>query len=173
MERILVSTDVYREPAAVFEAVASFEDYPAYASHLDRVTVDGDGGVGTDYELHFSWWKLSYAVRSTVTEIEPPERLGWRLTADLDAAGEWRLEPIASADGDDGAATRLFFEATYDPHTADPDAISLPRLVSLGWVIDRVRPKLYDEAERVLERLVADVEGRPREIELTVHETPG
>lgn len=170
MERILLSTDVYREPVVVFEAITSFEDYPAYASHLDRVAVDGDGGVGTAYELHFSWWKLTYAVHSTVTEVEPPTRLGWRLTEDLDAAGEWRLEPISTDEGD--AGTRLFFEATYDPHTADPDAISLPRFVSLGWVIDRVRPKLYREAERVLERLVADIEGEPRDIQLTVHETP-
>ncbi|WP_254862393.1 SRPBCC family protein [Halovivax gelatinilyticus] len=174
MDRILLSTVVYREPAAVFEAVRSFSNYPAYAEHLDEVTCDGDGGVGTRYGLHFSWWKLSYTVRSAVTEIDEPRRLGWKLTADLDATGEWRIEPL-EPDGrpDIDEASRLYFEVRYDPHSADPDTVSLPRFVSLDWVVRRVRPRLYDEAERVLGRLVEDVEGDSRNVELVVHDAPG
>jgi hypothetical protein len=51
--------------------------------------------------------------------------------------------------------------------------LDLPRFVSLDWVVGKVKPILVEEAERVVERIVADVEGRRREVELVVHEVPG
>ncbi len=174
MDRILLSTIVNRDPETVFEAVRAFPDYPTYAKHLDSVTATGSGGAGTRYALHFSWWKLSYTVNSEVIEVEEPNRLAWRLTADLDATGEWRVEGLSADEHDgDGPASRLYFEVRFDPHSADPDAVSLPRFVSLDWVVRRIRPRLYDEAERVLSRLVADLEGSPRDIDLVVHDAPG
>lgn len=174
MDRIVLSTLVYRDPAVVFETVRSFTNYPAYTSVLDSVTAAGDGEAGTTYDLHFSWWKLSYTAHSEVTEVAEPSRLAWRLRSDLDAAGEWRVESEpAAAPVDEPTASRLFFDVAYDPHSADPNAISLPRFVSLDRVIGLVRPRLLEEAEEVVQRLVADIEGEERPIELTVHEAPG
>ncbi|WP_290810223.1 SRPBCC family protein [Halovivax sp.] len=174
MDRILLSTLVYREPAEIYPTLRAFTNYPRYTKYLESVSRDGDGGEGTRYDLHFGWWKLSYTARSEVREIEAPERLAWRLVKDVDAAGEWRVEPEPeSAPDGEATASRIYFEAVYDPHSADPDAVSLPKLVSLDWVIGKVRPRLLEEAERVVRRLVADVEGEPREVELVVHEAPG
>lgn len=174
MDRIVLSTLVHRDPETVFETVRDFRTYPDYAPVLDAVSADGDGGVGTRYALDFSWWKLTYTARSEVTAIDAPERLAWRLREDVDAAGEWRIEPASDAAPPDvETASRLFFDVAYDPHTADPTAISLPRFVSLDRVIGLVRPRLYDEAEKVVRRLVADIEGESRDVELTVHEQPG
>jgi hypothetical protein len=39
-------------------------------------------------------------------------------------------------------------------------------------VVRKVKPVLVEEAERVVERIVADIEGRRREVELVVHEVP-
>ncbi|WP_049926225.1 SRPBCC family protein [Halopiger goleimassiliensis] len=173
MDRILLSTVAYRSPEEVFPYVRSFTDYPKYAKHLKDVDVQGDGGVGSVYDLRLAWWKLSYTARSKVIDISPPESLEWRLIKDVDARGEWRVEPEPeSAPPDAETASRIYFEAVYDPHSADKDAISLPRFVSLDWVIDKVRPRLLDEAERVVQRLVEDIEGEPRDVELTVHEIP-
>lgn len=173
MDRILLSTLAYRSPEEVFPYVRSFTDYPRYTDHLKEVRVNGDGGVGSVYDLKLAWWKLSYTAHSKVTDITPPESLSWRLVTDIDARGEWRVEPEPeSAPPDEDTASRIYFEAHYDPHSADEDAISLPRFVSLDWVISKVEPKLLGEAQTVVERLVADIEGRPREVELTVHEMP-
>lgn len=173
MNRILLSTLTYRSPEEVFPYVRSFTNYPRYTEHLKDVTVHGDGDVGSIYDLRLAWWKLSYTARSKVTGISVPESLEWQLTNDLDARGEWRVEPEPeSAPAGEETASRIYFEAIYDPHSADESALSLPRFVSLDWVIKKVEPKLLDEAESVVERLVADIEGQRREIELMVHEMP-
>lgn len=173
MDRILLSTLAHRSPEEVFPYVRSFPDYPRYTDHLKEVRVNGDGGVGSVYDLELAWWKLSYTARSRVTDISAPESLTWQLVNDIDARGEWRVEPEPeSAPPDEETASRIYFEALYDPHSADEDAISLPRFVSLDWVVSKVEPKLLGEARTVVERLVADIEGRPRDVELTVHEMP-
>ena len=177
VDRILLSTVAYRSPEEVFPYVRSFTDYPRYTEHLKEVTVHGDGGVGSVYDLRLAWWKLSYTARSKVTSISAPNSLEWRLTKDIDARGEWRVEPESVPDAappDVESASRIYFDAVYDPHSADEEAISLPRFVSLDWVIDKVEPRLLGEAEEVVERLVMDIEGRtqPRDVELTIHEMP-
>lgn len=173
MDRILLSTLVYRPPEEVFPYVRSFTDYPRYSEHLKDVRVHGDGDVGSVYDLKLAWWKLSYTARSEVVAVDAPSSLEWRLTNDLDARGEWRVEPEPeSAPEGEETASRIYFEAVYDPHSADENALSLPRFVSLDWVVKKVEPKLLGEAEEVVQRLVADIEGRPREVELTVHEMP-
>ncbi|RQG99036.1 SRPBCC family protein [Natrarchaeobius oligotrophus] len=173
MDRILLSTVAYRSPEEVFPYVRSFTDYPRYTEHLEDVRVRGDGGVGSIYDLHLAWWKLSYTANSKVTDVSPPESLEWRLVNDVDARGEWRVESEPeAAPADHETASRIYFDAVYDPYSADRSAISLPRFVSLDWVVDRVRPRLLSEAETVVERLVADIEGDRRPVELTIHEMP-
>ncbi|WP_255170212.1 SRPBCC family protein [Natrononativus amylolyticus] len=192
MDRILVSTVVYREPEAVFPYLESFPDYPRYSEHLKAVRrvdsgasgaaagADGAGSEQTDggtsgpvYDLRVAWWELSYTARSEVTDVSAPTSLEWRLIKDLDARGEWRVEPEPeSAPEGEETASRVYFDAVYDPHSADESAISLPRFVSMGWVIRKIQPKLLEEAERVVTRLVEDVEGRSRAVDLTLHEAP-
>ncbi|APX00158.1 polyketide cyclase [Halobiforma lacisalsi AJ5] len=183
MDRILLSTVAYRPPEEVFPYVRSFTEYPRYTEHLKDVAVHGDGDAGSVYDLRLTWWKLSYTARSRVTSVSPPESLEWQLVNDIDARGEWRVEPEPGAIPDGGPTgsdveaetpSRIYFEAVYDPYSANKDAISLPRFVSLDWVVEKVQPRLLREAETVVERLVADIEGRdePREVELTVHEMP-
>ncbi|NUB91027.1 SRPBCC family protein [Haloterrigena sp. SYSU A558-1] len=173
MDRILLSTLAYRPPEAVFPYVRSFTDYPRYTEHLKEVRVHGDGDVGSIYDLKLAWWKLSYTASSEVVAIDAPSSLEWRLVNDLDARGEWRVEPEpeSAPDGEE-TASRIYFEAVYDPHSADENALSLPRFVSLDWVVKKVEPKLLGEAREVVERLVAAIEGEPRDVELTVHEMP-
>ncbi|WP_246999176.1 SRPBCC family protein [Halosolutus gelatinilyticus] len=173
MDRILLSTLAYRSPEEVFPYVRSFTDYPRYTDHLKEVRVHGNGGVGSVYDLVLAWWKLSYTARSKVTAISEPHSLQWELTNEIDARGEWRVEaePESAPDGEE-TASRIYFEAIYDPHSANEDALSLPRFVSLDWVVRKVKPRLLGEARTVVERLVRDIEGQRREVELTVHEMP-
>src|SRR6056297_873671 len=173
VDRILLSTLAHRSPEEVFPHVRSFADYPRYTDHLKEVRINGDGAVGSVYDLTLTWWKLSYTARSKVIDITPPHSLEWRLVNDIDARGEWRVEPEPeSAPADAPTASRIYFDAIYNPHSANTNAISLPRFVSLDWVIDKVEPKLLAEAETVVERLVTDIEGQRRDVELTVHEMP-
>ncbi len=97
MDRILLSTVAYRPPEEVFPYVQSFTDYPRYTDHLKSVSVHGDGGVDSIYDLHLAWWKLTYTARSRVTNIDAPQSLEWQLTNDIDARGEWRVEPEPDA----------------------------------------------------------------------------
>ncbi len=173
MDRILLSTLAYRSPEEVFPYVQSFTDYPRYTDHLQEVRVHGDGGVGSVYDLRLTWWKLSYTARSKVLSIDAPHSLEWELINNLHAHGEWRVEPEPES-APDGVetASRIYFEAAYDPYSADKNVLSLPRFVSLDWVINKVKPKLLSEAEAVVKRLVADIEGQARNVELTIHEMP-
>lgn len=175
MDRIALSTVVYAPREETFDLLLDFPRYTRYSEYLTDVERDGDGGTGTAYRLRFAWWKLSYTVHSEVTGVERPSRIEWRLTRHLDAEGVWATEPTdlpADAPADATAATRVWFEVAFDPHSADPDAVSLPRFVSLDAAIDRVRPAIVDEAERVVERAVADVEGRRRDVDVAYHDRP-
>lgn len=175
MDRIALSTVFFASREDVFDVLVDFPRYTRYTEYLTDVTSDGDGGPGTRYRLRFSWWKLSYTVHSEVTVVEAPDRIDWRITRHLDAEGSWTTESVdlpADAPPDSTAATRVRFEVAFDPHSARTDAVSLPRFVSLDRVIEMVRPKIVEEAERVVERAVADVEGQRRDVEIVYHDRP-
>ncbi|NHN58238.1 type II toxin-antitoxin system RatA family toxin [Halorussus rarus] len=173
MDSVELSTVVYVSPEEAYEFLADFEGYADYSEHLDRVTRHGDGGPGTEYDIHLKWWKLNYVVRSEVTDFEPPERIAWRIVKDLDAHGRWVVEPApeeAPPDRESASQVRLVIE--FDADSASSDMIDLPRLVSLDWVIDKVKPLVLKEARKVVARIVEDLEGERREVDLTLHDSP-
>jgi hypothetical protein len=163
-----VSTDVRVAPTDAFEFLLDFPGYARYSEHLDSVTQHGPGGAGTEYDLRFSWWKLSHTVRSQVTGVDPPGEIRWELEGDLDASGQWLVEPTDDADGDGTAGSTVTFAVTYDPGSAHAGVLDLPAFVSADWVVDKLVGLVVKEGERVVERVVADLEGEPRDVELTV-----
>lgn len=181
MNRVEVSTVVYLPAEEVYEFLLDFRGYAGYSKYLRSVRQFGDGGVGTEYELDFAWWKLGYTARSKVIDVDPPERIEWELTKDIDATGRWVVEPAggdpnstaeSTEDEHPGSEVDPETEVTllveYAPGSADDSVVDLPRFVSLGWVIEKVKPKIRAEAERIIRRVVADLEGEPREVELRI-----
>ncbi|AZH25565.1 type II toxin-antitoxin system RatA family toxin [Haloplanus aerogenes] len=177
MDRIHVSTVVCLPVEEVYEFLVDFPRYARYSEYLTDVRAEGDGSPGTRYHLRFAWWKLSYTAHTEVTEADPPTRLDWRVVKDLDARGNWRVEPLDSVPpglpADAETACRVHFDVVFDPGSAGDGMLDLPRFVSLDWVVRKVKPILLEEVERVVQRVVADLEGRRREVELVVHEEPG
>jgi len=177
VNRVEVSTTVYLPPEAVYEFLLEFRGYASYSEHLRSVRQFGDGGPGTEYELGFAWWKLRYTARSEVVEVDPPRRIEWRLIEDIDAAGRWLIEPIETAstteesdtaDRDEQPETEVTLVVEYAPGSADDGIVDLPRFVSIGWVVEKIKPKIRTEAERVLRRVVTDLEGETREVDLRI-----
>ncbi len=158
---------MYLPPEEVYDFLVDFPRYANYSKHLTEVVAHGEGGPGTEYDLRFEWWKLSYTARSRVTAVDPPERIDWAVVKDLDATGYWLVEATDPPAGEE-TATRVTFHVEFDADSADTDAIDLPSLVSLGWVIDKVKPKIKQEAERVVRRIVADIEGEDRPVDLEI-----
>jgi uncharacterized membrane protein len=172
VDRIEVSTVVYLPPEPIYDFLVDFPRYATLSEHLREVRQFGDGDPGTQYHLSFAWWKLSYTAHSEVTGVEPPTRIDWKLIKDLDARGHWRIDPDEPVPEDREAASRVYLVIRFDPHSADDDAIDLPRFVSLSWVIEKVKPLVQGEAEAIVEKLVADLEGTRREVELDIHAAP-
>lgn len=170
MPTLEARTTVYRAPSAVFDALLDLRRYETYSDHLASVTREGDGGVGTEYRLRFEWWRLSYTVESRVTAVEAPSRLDFTVTRGIAANGSWHVEPAEtnSPGWTDEPATRVRFVVEYDPSTVAGSTLDLPAWTSLTWVVDKAAPMVEREAERVVERVVADLEGAERDIELTV-----
>ena len=173
MDRVEVSTVVHVPPSDAYEFLIDFPGYADYSEHLTRVDRRGDGGPGTNYDIHLQWWKLNYVVRSEVTDLDPPDRIEWRIVEDLRAHGAWVVESAPEAAPDDvEEASRVRLVIEFDADSASSDMLDLPRFVSLGWVVDKVRPLVLSEAERVVKRIVEDLEGQRREVDLTLHESP-
>lgn len=171
MDTIEVSTVVYITPEEAYEFLVDFPGYARYSKYLERVDQHGDGSPGTEYDLHFAWWKLSYTARSRVVDVAPPERLDWQVIKDLDARGRWLVEPVEPpADREHAVKVRL--QIGFFPDSADESAIDLPRFTSLSWVIEKAKPLIQEEAERVVRRIVSDLEGEHREVDLEIHATP-
>ena len=178
MDELVVSTDVYVAPEEAYEFLVDFPRYQRYTEYLDRVSrTHGDGGAGTRYALRFAWWKLTYTARSEVTDVDPPTRIDWRILKDIRAHGSWQIDSLQElpADAPDDAETgcRVTLEVHFDADSADSSSVSLPPLVSFGWVLDKVKGLVTEEAERVVRRAVADLEGRERDIHLDVRNRSG
>ena len=175
MDRVTMSAVVYTDPQSVFDFLVDFERYGDYTDYVRRVTASGDGGPGTRYAIEFGWWKLTYTARSRVVAVDPPIEIQWEITKDLDASGRWVVEAVPLPDdAPDWAAeaTEVTVDVEYDAGSVGPSALDLPRLVSLDWVLDKVKPRIAEAATQVLRRIVADLEGQPRDPELIVHRTP-
>jgi len=173
VDEVRVSTVVYAPREEVFSFVTDLRGYPKYTKYLRDVEREGDGGPGTRYTMVFGWWRITYRAISEVVAVDEPTGLDWRVVKDVDARGHWRLSDATEASpAEREDATRIELRIEYEPDSASAGAIDLPSLVSLDTVIDRVVPLIYDEAERVLRRIVADLEGEPREVTLTVHDRP-
>jgi len=168
-----VSTVVHLPREEIYEFLLDFPRYAEYSKHLREVRRQGDGDPGTYYHITFAWWRLSYTAVSEVTDVDPPARIDWQLVKDLDARGCWAVEPAPEEAPEDAeTASRVHLRIEFAPVSADSGALDLPRFVSLDWLIDRVKPKVREEAERIVNRIVADLEGEPREVALTVHAAP-
>jgi uncharacterized membrane protein len=175
VDEVEVSTVVYLPPEEVYEFIVDFPGYANYSEHIRRVRRDGDGAPGTRYFITFAWWKLAYTARARVVDTDPPERVDWEITRDIDAEGAWIVEPAPDEAADEGerpAASRVRFRVGFRPESVGSDVLDLPRFVSLDWVIDRVKPLVREEAERIVRRIVADLEGERRDVHIEVHATP-
>lgn len=173
VDAVEVSTLVYLSPEEVYGFLEDFPRYAEYSDHLNEVRSDGDGGPGTEYELVFSWWKLTYTARSKVTGVDSPERIDWKLTKDIDAQGYWHVEHVpeeAPSGADDACRVRLHID--FRPDSVDEGVIDLPAFIGLDWVVKTVTPLVEAEAEQIVERIVADLEGEERPVELTIHQEP-
>lgn len=173
MEEIEVSTVVYLPPEEVYDFLVDFPRYANYSKHLHRVERDGDGSPGTDYRLTLSWWKITYTAHTRVTDVDPPNRIEWTVVRDLDATGYWAIDPAPEeARSEDEPASRVRFSVTFRPESADPTGLDLPRFVPVNRVIQKVKPVVQREAERVVRRIVADLEGEERPVDLKIHDRP-
>jgi len=165
VKRLTVSTDVEIPPSEAYEFLLDFPGYAEYSKHLTGVEQDGDGGPGTEYRLHFAWWKLTYTAHSRVTDVDPPHRIDWEVTKHIDAEGRWEIEPLHDREN---PASRVSLVVEYDPESVSESAISLPPLVGLDWVVGKATGLIEKEGERVVERIVADLEGERRPVDLHV-----
>jgi hypothetical protein len=173
VDSVEVSTLVYLPPEEVYDFLVDFPRYADYSEYLREVRRFGDGSAGTEYTLTFAWWKLSYTTRSRVTGLSPPDRIDWEIVKDIDATGAWLVDYVPEeAPPDEEHATRVTFTVQFNPKSADKSALDLPALVSFGWVVDKVKPKIKEEAERVVRRIVADLEGEDRPVNVVIHEGP-
>jgi uncharacterized membrane protein len=172
VDELVVSTEVYADPEDVYAFLLDFPQYANYSEYLREVrTLEGEGGPGTRYALTFAWWKISYTAHSEVTGVEPPERIDWEITKDIDAGGCWRVTPAEGDDSDDPTddPCEVALEVEFDPGSASSDALDLPTLVSFDWVLKKAIPLIRGEAERVVERAVRDLEGSTRDVDLDVY----
>ncbi|MFB6077983.1 MAG: type II toxin-antitoxin system RatA family toxin [Halarchaeum sp.] len=162
MKTVEVSTTVRAPPDDVYDFLLDFPGYADYSKHLESVTADGDGGPGTEYHLTFAWWKLDYTAHSKVTAVDPPTAIDWEITRDIDASGRWLVDPL-----DHGSGCRVRLVVTYDPDSAH-GVLDLPLFVSLDRVIEKIMDLVVAEGERVVERVVADLEGERRPVDIDV-----
>jgi uncharacterized membrane protein len=160
VETLEVTTDVRVPPTEAYAFLEDFPGYARYSKHLESVRQHGDGGPGTEYDLTFSWWKLSHTIRSRVTDADEPNRLDWEVLGSLAAHGRWVVEET-------DAGSRVSLVVHYDSGSAE-GVLDLPALASFDWVAERVVATVAEEGERVVERVVADLEGERRPVDLDV-----
>lgn len=168
VRRVVLATDVEVEPHRAYEFLLDFSGYPEYTDVLEDVRRDGDGGVGTEYHLDVTWWRIDRTLRSRVTALSPPDRIDWRLLADLAIRGAWRIDQPESTT----APTQVRLVVEYDPSGSRLAGRGIGAALSSDRLRRSLVPRVRAEAEALLERIVTDLEGERREVELRVLEWP-
>jgi uncharacterized membrane protein len=176
---IEVSTTVDVPPSEAYAFVLDFEGHADYSEFVRDVRRRGDGSVGTRFDIELSWWKLSYTFPTQVTDLDEPDRIGWRTPNGLHARGDWQFEPLESGTdgggtatdeldpGDaDATSTRVTLRAEYDRSRSRLPPT--PPLVSIDDVLSRLKPVVRREATKVFEHAIADLEGERRRVTLDV-----
>ncbi len=110
MDEVEVFVEIDAPPAAVWDALLSFEDYPEWdpiSRTIEGVTVESDDRR----HRGFAAGRGRRSVESSIVAIEPDRRLAWLdrfvVPFAFDRYHEFRLEPI-----DDGERTRLLQRET-------------------------------------------------------------
>lgn len=175
MVALELGTVVYVPPCEAYDYLRAFAVGSDYAEHVERVRRVGDGGPGTEHRITVTWWQLSYTAVTRVTAVDPPNRIAWRSPKRPHAEGAWLVTgtdapPDPPADVDPADATELRLRVEFAPDGVL--GLDLPGPLDPAALVDRVVPVAAREAEAVAASMVADLEGRPREVDLTVHEAP-
>lgn len=165
VDSLTASTVVYRPAEPIYEFLVDFPRYAEYSEYLRSVRSSGEQGAGAAYELRFGWRMVEYSVRSRVTDVDPPRRINFEITSGIRADGEWQIEPLAAADE---PKCKVTFTVRYETESIMPEQIDAPSLISLDWLIERVRPLIEAEAREITSRVVADLEDEQRDVELRV-----
>lgn len=103
-----VRTVIDRPPEAVFEYMDVPENQGRISPRLSGVETVGtldNGGKRATYTYRLFGLSFEGEVRGVVHE--PPERIVFELSGDIDGRIEWEFEPV-------DAGTRLTYTATYD-----------------------------------------------------------
>jgi len=175
VDRLDLSAVVYVPQEEVYEFLLDFPNYARYSKYLKDVRPHGDGESGTRYDMHFAWWKVGYTVHSEVVDAKRPERIDWEIVRDLEAKGAWTVEAAPEKrleDRNAETATEVHFVVEFDPDSLDEESMDLPMFVSLEWVVDKAKPLIWKEARRIIARVVRDLEGQSRDVDLVIHERP-
>lgn len=132
------TTTVDRPPEAAFEYMDVPENQARISPRLSTVETLGtldNGGKRARYTYQLFGLRFEGEVRGI--EHEPPERIVFEMTGDIEGRIEWSFEPVAEG-------TRVTYAAAYD--------LGLPAALEsiLGPIADRFNRR---ELERTLETL--------------------
>jgi hypothetical protein len=174
VDALELSTVVYCPPGEAFDFLREFTAYENYSDHIERVRRVGDGDVGTGYEITLSWWRLSYTATPRIVSLDRPNRIDWRIADRIQAEGYWAIEPLddEAVPPDRDHATRVRLRAEFVQSSLSNGVSGLPPLVGFGSVLGRLTPVAKREVNAVFRRAVADIEGEPRDVDVTYHVKP-
>ena len=142
-----VRTVIDRPPEAVFEYMDVPENQGRISPRLSGVETVGtldNGGKRATYTYRLFGLSFEGEVRGVVHE--PPERIVFELSGDIDGRIEWEFEPV------DGG-TRLTYTATYDL------GLPWPVRLLLAPVTDRFNRRELEATLRNLADRMAAPEG--------------
>ena len=145
--RASVRTVIDRPPEAVFEYMDVPENQGRISPRLSGVETVGtldNGGKRATYTYRLFGLSFEGEVRGVVHE--PPERIVFELSGDIDGRIEWEFEPV------DGG-TRLTYTATYDL------GLPWPVRLLLAPVTDRFNRRELEATLRNLDDRMAAPEG--------------
>lgn len=159
MKKAIIEGDAYAPADDVYDFFMDFENYGKYSEYVESVRVVEDGDY-PEWEINFRWWIVRYAARSKLVDYEEGEYIEWQVTKDVDVHGMWRFEEV----GDEH--THVELELLYDPKGASKanplNFFPTKRLIQMA------RPVVDSHVSKVLRRVAAEVEGKPRDIDYTI-----
>lgn len=142
-----VRTVIDRPPEAVFEYMDVPENQGRISPRLSGVETVGtldNGGKRATYTYRLFGLSFEGEVRGVVHE--PPERIVFELSGDIDGRIEWEFEPV------DGG-TRLTYTATYDL------GLPWPARLLLAPVTDRFNRRELEATLRNLDDRLTESRG--------------
>ena len=150
MKRVELSIDIDAYPEDIWEVLTDPARFPEWIKGMQQVEMltTGEYGVGTRYRATAGTGERTVQWEVEITAVEPPTRIEFAYTGDVEGRGGWQIEVLPD---DEGCRVTSWDEFA-------PPGGWLIKLLSKLWLDNANRAARWESLQQLKERIESQYE---------------